>query len=211
MPSHARRSVRVLRARPLWEQRAKMGQDDALMAQAAAGDSQAFAALVAANLPQMLALSRRLLGDEDEAEDVAQEAFLRLWRQAPKWERGRARVSTWLYRVTYNLCVDRLRSRRPNAPLEAANDQPQPADQLRAVAERELGNRVEHALDRLPPRQKTALILFHYQGLSLAEVAAVLQVSVEAVESLLARARRKLKNELAPEWKALLPDGETQP
>ena len=79
------------------------------MERVAQGDAQAFQQLVDTGIDRVLAVARRTLGDEAEAEDVAQEVFLRLWRQAEKWQGGRAQVSTWLYRVTVNACIDRLR------------------------------------------------------------------------------------------------------
>src|SRR5437879_6324297 len=86
--------------------------------------------MVARKLPRLLALAARMLGDRAEAEDVAQDAFLRLWRQAPHWRRGEARVDTWLHRVALNLCYDRLRARREivsDDDLPELHDQPDPA------------------------------------------------------------------------------------
>lgn len=181
--------------------------DDALMARIAAGDARAFSVLVEAQLDRLLAAARRVLGNDAEAEDVAQEALLRLWRNADKWQPGRARVSTWLYRVAVNLSIDRLRGRKETAMSEPPDSAVAPAQQ-RSVEEEELKVRMDRALQDLPERQRLALVLFHYQGLSMAEVAELLEASVEAIESLLARARRTLKTKLARQWKALLPEME---
>lgn len=147
-----------------------------------------------------------MLADDAEAEDVAQEAFLRLWRVAQTLEVGDAGVRPWLTRVVSNLCIDRTRSR---ARLTVTDEVPEVADearQLRSIEDRELGRRVDEALQRLPDRQRLALTLFHYEDMSQIEVGAAMGISDEAVESLLARARRQLKSQLKPEWQALLSD-----
>ncbi|MGI9384383.1 MAG: RNA polymerase sigma factor [Methyloligellaceae bacterium] len=187
--------------------RAAPSADDALMARVAAGDARAFSELVDAQLDRVLAAARRVLGSDTEAEDVAQEAFLRLWRNADRWQPGRAKVSTWLYRVAVNLSIDRLRGRKETTTSEPP-DSAVPPRQQRSVEEEDLKARMDHALQDLPERQRLALVLFHYEGLSMAEVADLLEASVEAVESLLARARRTLKTKLAKQWKALLPETE---
>ena len=161
------------------------------------GDGAACAALVDRHLPRILALAGRMLGNRADAEEIAQEVFLRIWREAGAWRPGRARFSTWLYRVTVNLCHDRLRRRRETG-LDAAGDppsrEPPPGAELqrRAVA-----TRVERALAQLPERQRAAILLCHYEELGNIEAAAIMEVSVEALESLLARGRRRLRELLA--------------
>ncbi len=179
--------------------------DDALMQRVADGDARAYSIIVAASLERVLALARRMLGNEAEAEDVAQEAFLRLWRHAEKWEPGRARVSTWLYRVTNNLVIDRLRSVRPTTMPELP-EIPISAVQGRQMEEEDLSRHVDQALQALPERQRMALTLFHFEELPMAEVATLMDASVEAVESLLARGRRTLKKSLSESWQDYLPE-----
>jgi RNA polymerase sigma factor (sigma-70 family) len=167
--------------------------DDELLSRVAAGDPAAARALVARKLPRLLSLAGRLLADAAEAEDVAQEAFVRVWKQAPKWRPGAAQFDTWLHRVALNLCYDRLRRRREVAtadPPEQADDGPGPDRGLRAI---DAGRRVSEALGRLPDRQREAIVLCHYQELGNIEAAAVMGVSVEALESLLGRGRRALR------------------
>jgi RNA polymerase sigma-70 factor (ECF subfamily) len=171
--------------------------DEALVTRIADGDPAAVRALVGRKLPRLLGLAHRMLGDSAEAEDVAQEAFLRVWRQAPKWRPGAARFDTWLHRVALNLCYDRLRRRREiatDSPPERPDEGPAPDRGLEA---QDAGRRVTQALQGLPERQREAIVLCHYQELGNIEAAAVMGVTVEALESLLSRGRRALRAALA--------------
>lgn len=167
-------------------------------------DPAAARALLARHLPKMVALARRMLADPAEAEDVAQEVFVKVCTAAAGWRPGQARFETWMHRVALNLCYDRLRRRKPvaldDAP-EPVDEAPRPGDGL---ARAELAAAVEQALSRLPDRQRAAITLCHYQGLSNIDAAAALEVSVEALESLLSRGRRTLRTLLA-EWKDAAP------
>lgn len=171
--------------------------DAELVAQVGKRDPAAVRTLIARKLPRLLALAVRLLGDRMEAEDVAQEAFLRIWQHAPRWREGEARFDTWLHRVALNLCYDRLRKQRdePADQLpEAADPGPLPDARLDA---RSRDQRVQAALAGLPARQREALVLNYYQELSNVEAASLMGITVEALESLLARARRNLRAQLA--------------
>lgn len=178
--------------------------DAPLIARVALGDADACRAIVERHMGRTFALARRMLGNDHDAEDVVQETFLRVWRHAARWEPGRARFDTWLYRVTLNLCYDRLRRRREitmDTMPEVADPAPSVIDQHHAG---DVVAAVERGMASLPVRQRTAIVLCHYQGLSNAEAAELLAVSVEALESLLARGRRSLKQLLADEAEALL-------
>lgn len=177
-----------------------------LLARLAGGDLVAFRTLVDAHLGKVMGLARRMLGDATEAEDVAQEAMTRLWREAPGLRLGAAGVGPWLSRVTANLCIDRLRAGRRQVLSGEIPDTPTPPRQEEALAEQDLGRRVNAALLRLPERQRQALTLFHYEGMGQAEIAGLMALSVEAVESLLSRARRTLRDVLEDEWKGLIGD-----
>lgn len=166
--------------------------DEALLALFAGGDRAAARILTLRLTPMVMALSVRMLADRAEAEDVAQEAMMRLWKIAPDWRTGEAKVSTWLYRVTRNLCTDRLRRRRGVA-LEAV---PEPEDDRASVVEElEMAERaaaLHAALADLPDRQAEAVRLRHLEGLGNPGIAELMDISVEAVESLIARGKRAL-------------------
>lgn len=171
--------------------------DEDLLRRVGQGDQAAIQAMVARKLPRMLALAQRMLGDPVEAEDVAQEAMLRAWCQAPRWTPGKAKFDTWLHRVALNLCYDRLRRRR-EVPTEAPPDRPDEGPTPdRGLIAADVGRRVEGALQALPERQREAVVLCHYQELGNIEAAGLMNVSVEALESLLSRGRRALRQALA--------------
>jgi RNA polymerase sigma-70 factor (ECF subfamily) len=169
--------------------------DEALMARIARGDEPAFRALAARHLPAMLGLARRILGNAADAEDVAQEAMLRVWTHAPRW-RPLAAFRTWLTRVVVNLCLDRKR-RAPWVALEAAGEIVDPALGASEKAERdEREQMVAAAIARLPARQRAAIVLTYGDGMSNAQVAEILDTSVSAVETLLVRGKQNLRRAL---------------
>jgi len=172
--------------------------DDELMQLAGKGDREAFGRLVARHVDRCVAIAQRSLGGRlAEAEDVAQDAMMRLWRHAPRWEAGRAQVSTWLYRVVVNLCIDHARKHKRyggEVPEDTVDDRPDAFDGLAAAG---LSRSVRDAIGELPERQRTALTLCFYEGMSNAEAAEVMGLSVGAVEQLLVRARRSLRVSLA--------------
>jgi len=185
-----------------------IGEETSLLARVAAGESEAFRGLVDRHLPTVLAIARRMLRDDAEAEDVAQDTMLRLWRNAAGLELGPHGVRPWLRRVASNLCIDRVRARRNTSVVEEVPEESAPPTQVRHLAERELSARVDASLQALPERQRLAITLFHYEGMSQIQVGEVLGISDEAVESLLARARRALKVALKDEWRGLIPESE---
>ncbi len=179
-------------------------RDVALMARIREGDERAFATLVSIHFKVVFALSRRMLGDDGEAEDTAQEVFLKVWRRAEAWQAEKARFTTWLHRVTANACIDRLRKRVPT-PVDTIPDRADPdAGPEHGIACNQVAARVEAAIAQLPERQRLALVVTYYQGLSNREAATVMEISVDALESLLARARRGLKQQLKHEAQDLL-------
>ncbi|EBA12486.1 RNA polymerase sigma factor [Roseobacter sp. CCS2] len=171
--------------------------DAALLVAYANGDGQAARSLTARLLPRVLAQATRMLGNQTEAEDVAQDAMMRLWKIAPDWRHGEAQVSTWLYRVVANLCTDRLRKRRGVSldqvaePLDAA---PSVTAQMQTQARM---TALSDALAQLPERQAQAVSLRHLEGLANPEIAQIMDISVRSVESLTARGKRALADIMA--------------
>lgn len=179
--------------------------DAALLALVGARDAAAFQVLVDRHLAAVVGVARRMLRDEAEAEDIAQEALLKLWQGGSRLEIGASGVRPWLRRVATNLCIDRIRSGRRTEVTNEVPDQPVAATQLDGLEQGDLAGRVDAALRGLPERQRQALVLFHYEGMSQSQVGEVLGVSDEAVESLLSRARRAMREQLRAEWRQLLP------
>ena len=169
--------------------------DEALMARIARGDQQAFRTLAGRHVPAMLGLARRILGNASDAEDVAQEAMLRVWTHAPRWQ-PLAAFRTWLTRVVVNLCLDRKR-RAPWVALEAAGEIVDPTPGASEQAERDERERmVAAAIAGLPARQRAAIVLTYSEGMSNAQVAEILDTSVSAVETLLVRGKQNLRRAL---------------
>jgi RNA polymerase sigma-70 factor (ECF subfamily) len=179
-------------------------KDEILLQQIGEGDKAAFAMLLERHVARVRSLARSMLGSRSEAQDVVQDVFLKIWARPALWQPGRARFSTWLHRVTANACIDRLRSRSISSPEAVEVLAGQGSGPETSVFERQRARRVHDALMRLPPRQRLALTLCHYQGHTNGETAAIMETSIEAVESLLSRARRQLRAILADDMKILL-------
>lgn len=177
-------------------QAADEDDDDALMRRVAAHDGDAFRQLAEMHAARPHRIAWRMLGDGTEAEDVAQEAMLRLWRDAGSWRPGGSGVAAWLTRVATNLCLDRLRKRA----RISGEDVPERADEApladALIEADEARGAVIAAMDRLPERQRAAVVLTYYEELPNADAAAMLEMNIKAFESLLLRARRALKDML---------------
>ena len=197
--------------------------DDALMRRAGSGDKAAFALLVRRHLARATALAQRIVGNRSDAEEIVQEAFLRCWQKAPEWRPANDRPSdgraanaqaandddqkdgtrgstaqfgTWLYRVLVNLCLDRRRRPQPIG-IEAAEEVPDTAaDGFLVTSGAETSRRVQAAMAQLPERQRAALALCYFEDMGNIEAAAALEISIGALESLLVRARRALREAL---------------
>lgn len=170
--------------------------DEALMALVAARNQRALRVLMDRHMARVIGLAERVVGANAEADDIGQEAFLRVWNHAQSFTPETARFTTWLYRIVMNLAIDRRR-RRPHEDIEAASNVPSPEPMpVTQVLTDERSRIVERALAALPDRQRAAIALFHMEGLSGREAAKVMELSEKAFESLLTRARSALKQDV---------------
>ncbi|MDA1259498.1 MAG: sigma-70 family RNA polymerase sigma factor [Planctomycetota bacterium] len=180
----------------------------ALMLRVQTGDTAAFEELVRAYQGAAFGMLRRILGPRGAVEDLAQEAFLRVWRGRDRF-RPKGRFTTYLYRVTYNLALNRIRdnARKPlrplpldpeGRPLEAASPEEHPG--LEPADQEIWADRIGQALQAIPENQRAALVFQHYDGLDLTEIASILEISPQAVKSLLHRARERLRELLSAAW-----------
>jgi RNA polymerase sigma-70 factor (ECF subfamily) len=190
---------------------AEPAEDQALLAALRAGDPRAYETLVRTAAPQLLAVCRRILRNEEEARDAVQDAFVNAWKSLDRFEAG-SRLSTWLHRIAVNACLMRLRSRRrrPEEPIDAllpafledghqavaAERWVEPADV--ALGRKELAARVREAIDRLPETYRVVLLLRDIEGMDTAQAAEALGVTENAVKLRLHRARQALRTLLDP-------------
>lgn len=171
--------------------------DEDLMERIAGGDSRALRVLMQRHMPRTVRMAEGITRNRADADDVAQDAFLRVWRQAASFDVARGRFSSWLGQIVVNLSIDRLRGRRtePLDPdIEIADPAPRADDDLAAAEERAA---VDAALADLPERQRAALVLFHFEEMSGREAAAALNLGEKAFESLLTRARIAIRERVA--------------
>lgn len=172
--------------------------DAMLMARIAAGDGKAFRLFAERHRVRCLAVARRVLRDPSDAEEVVQEALLRVWNHAAEWRGSTSQPTTWLHRIVLNLAIDGARKVSPSfVPVDQGPVMIDPAPSAHLVLEgRELETRIARQIPALPPRQRDALALCYFEGLSCAEAAGAMNVSVSAMEALLVRARRTLRARL---------------
>ncbi len=175
--------------------------DESLMQRISGGDHRAFASLVRKHTNRFFSLAYRTLGQYEEAEDVVQEAFLKLWHDPQKWNPSKnTRFTTWFYRVVLNMCIDRQRKASFVSPLNMPDLLPDSTEKQDEKVIREQKERaLEQAIQALPLKQKNALNLCFYEGVSNKEAADIMGVGVKALESLLMRAKAGLKDRLARE------------
>ena len=183
-------------------------EDRILLARVARQDRQAFRALADRHVGAILALARRMLRDDAEAEDVAQETLLRLWRAGETLDLGSHGLRPWLRRVASNLCIDRVRGSKRTVVVDELPEVADPPRQMAGLIEDDLAKRVDQAMKALPERQRLALTLFHHEGLeSRSRWGTSWEFQTRPSKSLLSRARRSLKAALESEWKSLLEGG----
>ena len=170
--------------------------DAVLMQHIAAGDAIAFESLMRRHMRRAVAVAQGVVGNATDADEIAQEAFMRVWRHAGRWDARIARFTTWLYRIVINLSLDRRR--RPQwLPLEDAGDLFDMSDSApQRIIRRQRREQVVQAMERISPRQRAAVTLFYFEELSGREGAEAMGISIAAFEQLLARARRALKSRI---------------
>jgi RNA polymerase sigma-70 factor, ECF subfamily len=172
--------------------------DEDLMARVQRRDQQAFRCLLDRHAGSLRNFLYRMNQNADDADELCQEAFLRVWQHAGRWESGRVQFNTWLFRIGQNLAIDRFRKQRETSLDDVPERGDDSDDPRRSLSRSQTEAHLRAAIAALPERQRTALVLCHFQGLSYQQAAAVLDVSLEALESLISRARRTLKQQLKP-------------
>lgn len=172
------------------------------------GEKPAAEALVRAISPKLFRIAYRIMQNTHDAEEITQETLIRIWAIAKTWKAGQARIETWAYRVATNLCFDRLRAKsRFEQGSDELDDFMDNAPNAEAeLVHREIANEIDRALATLPHRQRAAIVLTYFEGMSAKLAGEALEVSVEAIESLLARAKKTLKQKFLDEEPEILTD-----
>ncbi|WP_244269998.1 RNA polymerase sigma factor [Pannonibacter indicus] len=168
--------------------------DDALLHAIGLGNDVAFRILVERHVDKAYAVAIRILRNPTDAEDVVQDAFMQVWTRRGEWQPGKARFSTWLFRVVTNRCIDQLRRPRTETMEAAPEIADRAADQVQAMMQEEAAFLLSAAMGQLPDPQRIALVFSYHENLSNAEIAEIMETSVFAVESLLKRGRQKLRH-----------------
>jgi RNA polymerase sigma-70 factor (ECF subfamily) len=168
-------------------------EDEELLVRLSSNDEAAFRMLVERHVDRAFGIALRIVGSRADAEDVVQDTMLKVWTHRGRWQHGRAKFSTWLYRVITNRCIDlRRRPRTDNvdAVPEPADVQP---DVVSTMQRDEVSQLLEQAMQRLPEHQRVAVILSYQENMSNGDIAEVMDTTVAAVESLLKRGRQRLR------------------
>ena len=173
-----------------------MTDDEELMTTILTGDVRAYESVVKKHLKSISHYSFRMLGNSKDTEDITQETFLRLWTHAASWRAEKASLSTWLHRIAHNLCIDYLRKDKSGVTGEYVDEYEFEERPTAIPDSEERLAALKDALGQLPERQRSAIVLNHYHGFSNREIAQIMDISVDALESILARARRGLKTQL---------------
>jgi|AntRauTorckE6833_2_1112554.scaffolds.fasta_scaffold89894_2 RNA polymerase sigma-70 factor (ECF subfamily) len=160
-------------------------------------DQDAFATLVNRYRHKLFATCYRMLGQQAEAEEAVQDSFLKLWNYAKSWDAEKASLNTWLYTITGNTCRDVLRKRKAILVEHDDNRESELPGGQEVVEQKEQARLVKKAINELPERQREALVLSYYQGLSHKEIGAIMGSSPKSIEGLIARARTDLKQQLS--------------
>lgn len=169
------------------------------MERIAGGDKPAFQQLTVRHLPRAHAIARRMLLSPEDAEEAVQDAFSKLWVHAARFDPGKAAFSTWFYRILSNACLNMARVKLPafdpigELAESLADNATEHDNALAALQEAE---RIRQAVASLPERQRMAVVLCYFEDMTNPEAAAIMGLHIKALEGLLARARKKLKQYL---------------
>ena len=180
-------------SRPQVTASAASDSDDSLLARMRADDTAAYRLLVERHIDRAFGLALRVLKNSADAEDVTQEAFVKAWQKRHDWQEGRAKFSTWLYRVIVNACIDQLRGPKGENLEDVAEPRDESEDAVSCIHRQQVVLQLDKALSRLPAPQRAAITLSYHEGLSNKEIAEVMGTSLFAVESLLKRGRQRLR------------------
>lgn len=178
---------------------AHYAEDDlVLMTQIAQGNTEAFQIVLERHMLPVFHFAYSILRDVTTAEDITQETCVKLWNQAGNWTSD-GKLRSWLFRIAHNLCIDEIRRRKPHADIDSFADSIVDGNESAhdCIMQAETSQIVKDALFQLPVRQRTALMLVHYSDCSNREAAEAMEISVDALESLLARGRKALKDLLS--------------
>ncbi len=168
--------------------------DEELMLAVCDGDRSAYQIIVKQHLRSISHYAFRMLGNQKDTEDITQETFLRLWLNAQRWQADKAKLSTWLHRIAHNLCIDYLRKHGNVQTQESFEErEEQLLNANESLDDSSKIKKLNDAIKRLPENQRSALMLCHYQNFSNKEAAAIVNTSVKALESAIARAKRSLR------------------
>ncbi len=179
----------------------QIGVDEAnLIRRSVGGDKSAYQLLVEHHLPPLSNYVMRMMANAAEADDIIQETFIRLWTHGHKYNHGSAKLTTWLHNIAHNLCIDYFRKNDRLVPESADQPDQETSGPEEDYIQQGMAMDIQTAMMTIPERQRSAIIMCHYQGLSNKDTATVLGVSVDALESLMARGRRKLRHNLSTNW-----------
>ena len=175
-----------------WKKAIESSPDELLMARVREGDRDAFRAIVTRHIDRIVGLARRVVGAA-EADEIAQDVFLKLWARKDQWNPAIGSFNTWLYRVALNRCIDYTR-RKTAVPFDGTHDLPDDSKgPLEIYEANETASRLRKALSLLTLRQRIAITLYYHHDLTAVEVAVIMKLKVNAVESLLKRGRQRLR------------------
>ena len=170
--------------------------DEELMRQVMQGHGLAYEVLVRRHIKRAYAVAVRVCGNPAEAEDIAQEAFTKLWVSAATWKEGKAKFSTWFYRIIVNECMDRLRARKPTVEIDAETMVDARPNAEKQLGQSQMEKQVKSAVDALPDRQRLAMSFCYYEGFSNQQAADIMGMNIKALEGLLVRAKKTLRHTL---------------